>query len=266
MGRFSAIGPLRVSRQLSASPSINVAIAGEALTTALPKILPHMPTTNTYENSAKTSCFDPDLTSKYATALYAQGKYVQAKALCSEISAADPSRADALMLLATIAFHECDYESALDALRGVARLNWNQAIVHFNIGVALRELGRFSEEIAAYNEALAVQPRFFEALFNRGTALHATGHHRHALSSFDKALEIKPDCAEAFNNRGNALGDLHCYSEALASFNRALDLKPDYAQAYNNRGNALEGLGRYDEALQSYQWAQRLAANYADAH
>ncbi|CAB3675708.1 hypothetical protein LMG24076_02156 [Trinickia soli] len=225
-----------------------------------------MPITDTYENSADTACIDSERTLRYAGALCAQGKSAQAKSMCSEIFAADPTRADALTLLATIAFHERDYEGALDALRRAARSNGNQAVTHFNIGVALRELGRFDEEIAAYDDALAVHPRFFEAWFNRGTVLRATGRHRDALASFDEAIAIRPDCAEAFNNRGNALGDLRRYDEALASFDHALRLKPDYAEAYNNRGNALEGLGRYDEALQSYEWAQRLATDYADAH
>ena len=218
-----------------------------------------MPIIDMYANSTDVFGFDPALALRYAAELYAQGKWGDAKLLCCEISITHPTHPGALNLLATIAFQEGDYEGALDVLRRVVRLSGNRAVAYFNMGVALRELGRSDEEIAAYDQALVLHPGFFEALFNRGTALHAMGRHGDALASFDEAIAIRPECAEAFNNRGNALGDLHRYDEALASFDHALRLKPDYAQAYNNRGNALEALGRYEEALWSYQRAQRLA-------
>lgn len=177
-----------------------------------------------------------------------------------------PTRDEVLNLLAGIAFREGDYERGVEALRRVVQWNAKNAVAHFNIGVALRELGRHDEEVAAYEEALAVQPRFFEALFNRGNALRALGRHCDALASFSEAIRIRPDCAEALNNHGNVLGDLLRYDEALSSFDRALALKPDFVEAHNNRGNALEGLARYNDALQSYQRAQQLDGDYADAH
>lgn len=182
------------------------------------------------------------------------------------IDAAEPAGGDVLNLLATIALQQGDYEAGIKALRGVTRLNGQNAVAHFNIGVALRELGRFDEEVMAYDEALAAQPCFFEALFNRGNALRVLKRHREALASFSEAILLRPDHAEAFNNHGNVLGDLLRYHDALLSFDRALELKPDFAEVHNNRGNALEGLGRYDEALQSYQKAQQLDPDYADAH
>jgi tetratricopeptide (TPR) repeat protein len=177
-----------------------------------------------------------------------------------------PTRDEVLNLLAGIAFREGNFERGVEALRRVVRWNKKNAVAHFNIGVALRELGRHEEEVAAYDDALAAQPRFFEALFNRGNALRALGRHSDALASFSEAIQIRPDCAEAFNNLGNVLGDLLRYDEALVNFDRALDLKPDFAEAHNNRGNALEGLARYGEALQSYQRAQQIDGDYADAH
>jgi tetratricopeptide (TPR) repeat protein len=225
-----------------------------------------MPTTDSYEILADASCVDQRLTLRPADTLCGQGMSAQAKALCREISAAAPTRAEVQAPLAVKPILEGDYEGILDMLRRTVRSNGNQAVAHFNIGVALHKLGRFDEEIAAYDEALVVHPLFFEAWFNRGTVLHATGRHSDALESFDKAIGIRSDCAEAFNNRGNALGELRLYDEALASFDCALSLKPEFAEVYNNRGNALEGLGHHGEALESYERAQQLATDYADAH
>ena len=209
---------------------------------------------------------DPQDALECARSLYAQGELTRAAALCRELSIVEPACLEALHLLTAIALRGGDYEDALIAMRRMLRVGGESAVIHFNIGVALRELGRVDEEVAAYDKALAQRPRFFEAWFNRGNALRTLGRQHEAIASFGHAIDIRPDCAEAFNNRGNALGELHRYDEALDSFERALTLRPDYADAHSNRGNALEGLGRHADALRSYENAQRYAPDHADAH
>lgn len=211
-------------------------------------------------------CVDPQEALHQVRTLCAQNKLAQARALCRDICVAEPTSVEALNLLAAIALQARDYEDAIATMRQTLRAGGNAAVTHFNIGVALRELGRFDDEVAAYDESLAHRPRFFEAWFNRGNALRLLGRHDEAIASFDRAIAIRPECAEAFNNRGNALADLGRHREAMISFDRAVTLKPDYAVAHDNRGNALEGLGRRDDALRSYAEAQRCAPDYADAH
>ncbi|MCA8003456.1 tetratricopeptide repeat protein [Burkholderia metallica] len=198
--------------------------------------------------------------------LCTQGEWEQAVKLCRELVIVEPDCIDALHLLTAIALRGGDYEEAIITMRKMLHMSSQSALINFNIAVALRELGRFDEEVAAYDEALAQRGSFFEAWFNRGNAMRKLGRHHDAIVSFDRAIAIRPDCAEAFNNRGNVLGDLHRYVEALDNFGRALALSPTYAEAHNNRGNALEGLGYHDEALLSYEQAQRCAPDYADAY
>jgi protein O-GlcNAc transferase len=73
------------------------------------------------------------------------------------------------------------------------------------LAVVQSRLGRLQEALASYDQALAINPRYAEALYNRGNALQELKRNDDALASYDRALAIKPDYAEAFNNKGNLL-------------------------------------------------------------
>jgi tetratricopeptide (TPR) repeat protein len=130
----------------------------------------------------------------------------------------------------------------------------------------LRDIGRFSEAVASFDRAIALEPRYVEAYAGRGIALRQLQRNDEALASFDRALVLRPASAELYNNRGNVLRHLQRLAEALASYERAIELQPRFAMAHNNRGLALQALRRYEEATASYQRALALQPDYADAH
>src|SRR6185437_5002819 len=98
-------------------------------------------------------------------------------------------------------------------------------------GNALRALNRPAEALAAYDRAIALDPRHAGAHSNRGIVLQAFGQTDGALASFDRAIACDPTNAEAHYNRGVALGQLKRYNEALASIETATRLQPDHADA-----------------------------------
>ena len=59
-------------------------------------------------------------------------------------------------------------------------------------GIALYELGRFSDAITAYDHALMVDPRHAKVYYNKGIALADLGRHQEAIYSYNKAIEIVP--------------------------------------------------------------------------
>jgi tetratricopeptide (TPR) repeat protein len=163
-----------------------------------------------------------------------------------------------------------------------------------------RRQGQLEDALARYDQALAIQPGFFEALYNRGILLWEMKRDEEALASLEKAIALRPDHAATWNNRGNVLRNLGRHQEALASFDQALTLKPDFpgalynranllllnlnrpqdaltaydrslalnpgfAEAWNNRGNALCSLGRLAEAVASYDKALAIRPDFVDA-
>ena len=150
----------------------------------------------------------------------------------------------------------------------LAKHNRNDALyfdaVYLLAAVQLR-FGRLAEALANYDEALAIRPRYPEALNNRAVTLKALKRFDEALAGYDSAIAARPDFVEAHNNRGNLLMAMNRFEEALASYDRALAGRPDYAMALSNRGSALNALKRFDEAVISYDKALAIKPDFAEA-
>ncbi len=74
-------------------------------------------------------------------------------------------------------------------------------------------------------------------------ALFQAGHYTQAIAAYDRALAMNPAFYQAWNNRGSTCFRAKRYDEAIADFDRAIELKPDYAQAWQNRELALLARG-----------------------
>jgi tetratricopeptide (TPR) repeat protein len=99
---------------------------------------------------------------------------------------------------------------------------------------------KLDEAIAAFREALWLEPNFPEAHHNLGNALREQGKREEAIAEFRAAIRLKPDYFNAHNNLGGLLCDYsHDYQGAVAEFREALHLKPDDPRVNYNLGNAL---------------------------
>src|SRR5438477_652277 len=78
-----------------------------------------------------------------------------------------------------------------------------------------------------------------------------------ALAAYEQALRLDPNSAFAYLGKGVALHDLKRPEEALAAYEQALRLDPNNAIAYYNKGVALGELKRNEEALAAYEQALR---------
>ena len=134
------------------------------------------------------------------------------------------------------------------AIRQAASGNAGTAVTRARLlgarGADFMRQGRFAEALAAFDEALGIEPNVIEAISNRATALFELSHAEDAVAGFDRALELDPSHAISWNNRGNALCALGRFEDALASYDKALEIQPGLAQAEENRANALFDLKR----------------------
>ncbi len=166
-----------------------------------------------------------------------------------------PGNFDALHLLGVIAVQSNDPARAVELIGKAIDINPNNAMAHYNRGVALYDLKQHEAAIQSYDQAIALEPGYADAYNNRGNALGGLKQHDAAIQSFDKAIALKPGYAEAYNNRGVALKELRQYEAALQSFDQAIALQPGNADAHYNRGDALFDLKRHEAAIQNYDKA-----------
>ncbi|HUU76200.1 MAG TPA: tetratricopeptide repeat protein [Methanoregulaceae archaeon] len=52
--------------------------------------------------------------------------------------------------------------------------------------------GRYDLAIGAFDQAIAIEPRYARAYFNKGQALAKLGRHEEAIAAYEKAIELDP--------------------------------------------------------------------------
>ncbi|HUO92301.1 MAG TPA: tetratricopeptide repeat protein [Rhizomicrobium sp.] len=137
--------------------------------------------------------------------------------------------------------------------------------LHRLAGLAL-QTRRTERGAALIAQAISISPGVAQAHANLGYALATLGRHDEALASYDTAIGLNPEFADAHYSRGIVLDQLKRLEEALASFEAAIRLKPGHAAAHTNRGIVLYDLKRFEEALASYDAAIAHGPEDANAH
>jgi tetratricopeptide (TPR) repeat protein len=91
-------------------------------------------------------------------------------------------------------------KDALPVFQKVAELLPGEADAHYNLGIALKRVGRFAEAVSSYRRAIRIKPDYAEAHYNLGNALKHLGQLHDAEASFRRAVQLKPDFIDAQSN------------------------------------------------------------------
>ncbi len=150
------------------------------------------------------------------------------------------------------------YEEALAAYEQAIRLDPNSAVAYNGKGIALCDLERYEEALAAYEQAIRLDPNNAVTYRNKGHVLYDLKSYEEALAVYVQAIRLDPNFANAYIGKGIVLYGLKRHEEALAAYEQAIRLDPNFANAYNNKGIALNDLKRYKEAEQAFEKARQL--------
>jgi tetratricopeptide (TPR) repeat protein len=160
------------------------------------------------------------------------------------------------------------YESAVAIWHDAVLHQPDDAMSHYNLGVALVEAGRPPvEAMREFDRALALDPEHTGAIDNIGMLLYRAGNVDEARARFEHALRIDPADAVAHNNLGGILTRTGRPRDAIPHLRLALALQPDApkAKVHLNLGQALVADGAYEEGLAHLEQAVRSAPDDADA-
>jgi Flp pilus assembly protein TadD len=174
-----------------------------------------------------------------AVSLYKAEHWREALVACRKLLAAVPTQPAVLGLAGLLALQLDDASEAVGFLALAVQLKPDAADLHYNLGNALRRLGRLDEAIATYRRAATYGPDLLPIRNNLGAALQSLGRHAEAAEAFRQAIRLARDDAELNRNLGIALEGGGRLDEAIAAYRRALALKPGWPQTYRNLTNAL---------------------------
>ncbi|NER99779.1 MAG: tetratricopeptide repeat protein, partial [Symploca sp. SIO1B1] len=127
-----------------------------------------------------------------------------------------------------------------------------------NIGLLLTSTESYEESLDCYQKALELGKGNALLFFEQGTSLGNLGRHEEALKSFQKAIDLDCNYADAWRNRGDALNNLERYEEALAACNQALKIEPKNDETLNSQALSLSFLKDFDKAITAIDQAINL--------
>ena len=144
-----------------------------------------------------------------------------------------------------IQFHsDGQLAAAVDACRTILKRQPETCACWFNLGMALRSLGRQDEGLAALREGVRVCPRSTELNYNLGNALKEAGDCEGALKHYRAACTLDPDNVKAARACGVMLMRLGAVGQAVEHYAAALGRRPDDSKLCAGLGLALWKLQR----------------------
>lgn len=216
--------------------------------------------------SNQTTSFDIEQALATAIKNHQAGNLQQAEKIYKEILAVNPHHAETLHAQAIMACQRGQHAAAVTLFQKAIHGNPAKAAYHYNLGNALKDLGRFEEAVPCYGQALLLKPDYIEAFNNLGTVLHNQGRFDEAISSYQEALRITPDHAESLYNLAISLQSVNRLQDAILCYQKALVAKEDFPEVYNRLGAVFHKQGNLDTAISCFQQALRINPAVASFH
>jgi len=208
----------------------------------------------------------PSVDFSHCLKLLNQGLVTQAEAALKQVLQRQPQHADALQMSAMLRMKRADWAGALGALEQVLTISGAVPATLNNLGLALRELGRYEEAIAAFDKALSMQAGYAAAWINKGNSLRRIGRPQDAIQVYRSALEhlSSPD-PRLLHALGLCQQDIGQLEPAINSLRQALTFDPNLVETYYALGTVLEQAQRFEEAIQSFEEVLHRVPNHHKA-
>ncbi len=194
---------------------------------------------------------------------------------------------------------------ALPALAGPKpKLSESQLKELYKQGVELGNQGKFDDAVAKFSEAVAAEPRFWQAYLKLGQALEAQFRWPEALACYvtsvqvsDKlkaksalprdflgklyrkmgipamaaeahraALKLDSKYVRGHYELGLDLNEMKAYTEAIAEFETAIQKEPDFVRAQVTLGHTLLVVEHVNRAIDAYEKALKKAPGDVEAN
>lgn len=137
-------------------------------------------------------------------------------------------------------------------------------LAHTSLGIALTQWKRFDEAEASFEKALAMNPRYFEALYHYARAAFQRSNLKKAAELFERAEAVRHEdyqvpllLRQVYLSLGRLDDAMKTARRGILIAQQALALNPREARAIYLASGAMIQLGMYREAV---EWAQRALA------
>ena len=194
------------------------------------------------------------------------GQLAEAERLYRQVLTQDPTTAQALHLLGTVAIQAGNPAPAIQLIGDAIRRDRTQAAFHANLAEAYRLTGDLAQAIASNERALQLQPKLVGPHANLGAIHYQQRDWAKAVACYRQVVRLAPDDSAARIALGRALRQTGKPTEAEACFRRAVRNEPDNGPAHALLGLALLDQRKTEEAKTEFEAALRINPSDANAH
>lgn len=152
-------------------------------------------------------------------------------------------------------------EEALKELALAEQYSQGEEKILESIGDMYGRLNRYDKSAEVYQKLLAANTRSVRALAKIGEIYYKNGELDKALDAYKKITLTEPaseNARSAYLNMGNILDDAQRYEEAAEAYQKAIALNSKDDSAYYNLGIAYKHAGKPELAIAAWQEAARL--------
>jgi tetratricopeptide (TPR) repeat protein len=170
-----------------------------------------------------------------------------------------------------------DYYGTVHLLEEIVAGGRAFADVHHLLGVSLSLLGQRERALTEFGRALALNPRYLEALIHQGLVLYEMGRDAEAEDSFRRAsasvsapasglpAPIAASLANQHAELAEAYAEAGALDRAVEQYQRALELGPSFVDLRYRMARLLLESGRSLEAREALEEVLRTRPNFVDA-
>lgn len=163
------------------------------------------------------------------------------------------------------------YTFALRELLEAVKLNPDDHVIHYYLGIAYNGKRLTPEAIAEFKEAINIKPEYSDAHNYLGTVYSEAGRWDEAIEEFNKAASniLYETPSSALNNMGYAYYKKGDYQTALSKFDEAVKREPNtllMPLISKNRGMTLFAKGQINEAILNLKKSSAEAPDFTETH
>ncbi len=122
----------------------------------------------------------------------------------------------------------------------------------FTTANKLKRQGKLTEAIAAYQQAIALNPNFYWSYHNLGETLAQLNQWPAAIEAYEKAIRLNPTAAWSYYQLGLAWAQQEQWKQAITAYSQAIEINPHPFNFYKRLGEAWTKIENFTEAIQAY--------------
>jgi tetratricopeptide (TPR) repeat protein len=199
-----------------------------------------------------------------ATLLLLEGKNDAAQQALEPLAATD-SGAPALNNLGLLCETKDQAGDAILRYQAALQLDPQAALYHFNLGMALHNIGNLERSAEEFETAWLLAPQWADPLQELGDLYSLLDRPADALQATETEIKINPQSPDFWLDKATVLRKQHRPDEARQAVSRAIELEPAWAAAHRDAGVTSMESGNLAEAEKALRKSTELDPTDAEA-